>query len=123
MAAPLMRNGSYMVFRRLEQKVPEFRRFVREQAGRLGMDSELLAARMVGRWKSGAPMELAPRLDDPRLGRIVITTSTTATTPSNANVLTLRIFARCTRATMRRAERRRRSGIASFAPASRSVPK
>jgi Dyp-type peroxidase family len=69
MAAPWMRNGSYMVFRRLEQKVPEFRRFVREQAGRLGMDSELLAARMVGRWKSGAPMELAPRLDDPRLGR------------------------------------------------------
>ena len=68
MAAPWMRNGSYMVFRRLEQKVPEFRRFVREQAARLGMDPELLAARMVGRWKSGAPLELAPRRDDPRLG-------------------------------------------------------
>src|SRR5262249_44081783 len=38
MAAPWMRNGSYMVFRRLEQKVPEFWRFVREQAARLGMD-------------------------------------------------------------------------------------
>ncbi len=69
MAAPWMRNGSYMVFRRLEQKVPEFRRFVREQAARLGMDPELLAARMVGRWKNGAPMELAPRRDDPVLGR------------------------------------------------------
>jgi Dyp-type peroxidase family len=69
MAAPWMRNGSYMVFRRLEQKVPEFHRFVREQAARLGMDPELLAARMVGRWKSGAPMELAPRLDNPALGR------------------------------------------------------
>jgi Dyp-type peroxidase family len=69
MAAPWMRNGSYMVFRRLEQKVPEFRRFVREQAARLGMDPELLASRMVGRWKSGAPLELAPRLDDARLGR------------------------------------------------------
>jgi Dyp-type peroxidase family len=57
-----------MVFRRLEQKVPEFRRFVREQSSRLGMDPELLAARMVGRWKSGAPMELAPLRDDPRLG-------------------------------------------------------
>jgi Dyp-type peroxidase family len=68
MAAPWMRNGSYMVFRRLEQKVPEFRRFVREQAARLGMDPELLAARMVGRWRSGAPLELAPRRDDPRLG-------------------------------------------------------
>ena len=68
MAAPWMRNGSYMVFRRLEQKVPEFRRFVREQAARLGIDPELLAARMVGRWKSGAPLQLAPRRDDPRLG-------------------------------------------------------
>lgn len=68
MAASWMRNGSYMVFRRLEQKVPEFRKFVREQAARLGMDSELLAARMVGRWKSGVPMELAPLRDDPRLG-------------------------------------------------------
>jgi len=67
MAAAWMRNGSYMVFRRLEQKVPEFQRFVREQAARLAMDSALLAARMVGRWKSGAPMELAPLRDDPRL--------------------------------------------------------
>jgi Dyp-type peroxidase family len=68
MAAPWMRNGSYMAFRRLEQKVPEFRRYVREQAARLGMDAELLAARMVGRWKSGAPLELTPRRDDPKLG-------------------------------------------------------
>jgi Dyp-type peroxidase family len=67
-AAPWMRNGSYMVFRRLEQKVPEFRRFVRERAARLGMDPELLAARMVGRWKSGAPSKLAPLRDNPVLG-------------------------------------------------------
>ena len=68
MAAPWLRNGSYMVFRRLEQKVPEFRAFVAQQAARLGMDRELLAARMVGRWRSGAPLELAPQRDDPRLG-------------------------------------------------------
>jgi Dyp-type peroxidase family len=68
LAAPWMRNGSYMVFRRLEQKVPEFWRFVRGQAVRLGMDPELLGARMVGRWKSGAPLELTPLRDDPRLG-------------------------------------------------------
>jgi Dyp-type peroxidase family len=67
MAAPWMKNGSFMVFRRLEQKVPEFRRFVAEQAMRLGMDRELLAARMVGRWKSGAPLELAPLRDNPAL--------------------------------------------------------
>jgi Dyp-type peroxidase family len=68
MAAPWMKNGSFMVFRRLEQKVPEFRRFVAEQAARLGMDRELLAARMVGRWKSGAPLELAPLRGNPALG-------------------------------------------------------
>jgi Dyp-type peroxidase family len=68
MAAPWLRNGSYMVFRRLEQKVPEFRRFVREQAARLGMDPELLGARMFGRWKSGAPLERAPLHDKPALG-------------------------------------------------------
>jgi Dyp-type peroxidase family len=69
MAAPWLRNGSYMVFRRLEQKVPEFRRFAAERAARLGMDPQLLAARMVGRWKSGAPLELAPLRDNPALGR------------------------------------------------------
>jgi Dyp-type peroxidase family len=68
MAAPWMRNGSYMVFRRLQQKVPEFWWFVREQAARLGIDQELLAARMVGRWKSGAPLELTPLPDDLKLG-------------------------------------------------------
>jgi Dyp-type peroxidase family len=68
MAAPWIRNGSYMVFRRLEQKVPEFWRFVRDQAVRLGVHPDLLAARLVGRWKSGAPLELAPLRDDPRFG-------------------------------------------------------
>src|SRR5262249_9398078 len=60
MAYPWMRNGAYMVFRRLEQKVPEFRKFVTDQSAHLGVDAELLAARMVGRWRSGAPLELVP---------------------------------------------------------------
>jgi len=68
MAATWMRNGSYMVFRRLEQKVPEFRQFVRERATALGMSPGLMTARMVGRWKSGAPLELTPRCDDSALG-------------------------------------------------------
>lgn len=67
--APWVRNGSYMVFRRLEQRVPEFRRFVAAKARRLGMDEDLLAARMVGRWRSGAPLELAPLHDDPWRGK------------------------------------------------------
>jgi Dyp-type peroxidase family len=68
MAAPWVRNGSYMVFRRLEQKVPEFRRFVANRAAGLGMEPELLGARMFGRWKSGAPLELAPLYDNAALG-------------------------------------------------------
>ncbi len=66
--APWAKNGSYMVFRRLEQRVPEFRRFVAARAAQLGIYPELLAARMVGRWRSGAPLELAPLEDNPSLG-------------------------------------------------------
>ncbi|MFL5268056.1 MAG: hypothetical protein ACJ8AH_15930, partial [Stellaceae bacterium] len=40
-----------------------------EHARRLGMDPDLLAARMLGRWKSGTPLELAPIHDYPALGR------------------------------------------------------
>jgi deferrochelatase/peroxidase EfeB len=35
--APWAKNGSYMVFRRLEQRVPEFNAFVKAQAARFGM--------------------------------------------------------------------------------------
>lgn len=62
------KNGSYMVFRRLEQRVPEFHHFVAAQAARLSIYPELLASRMVGRWDSGAPLELAPLEDNPSLG-------------------------------------------------------
>lgn len=69
-AAPLpwMRNGSFMVFRRLNQLVPEFDSFLISEANRLVTDPVLLGARLVGRWKSGAPMELTPVQDDAALG-------------------------------------------------------
>jgi deferrochelatase/peroxidase EfeB len=54
------RNGSFAVIRRLEQLVPEFRAFIAGEAKRLAIYPELLGARMVGRWQSGAPLELAP---------------------------------------------------------------
>ena len=65
---PWMRNGSYMVFRRLEQRVPEFDGFIDAQARALGVDPALLQARLIGRWKSGAPLLLAPMQDDLALG-------------------------------------------------------
>ncbi|WP_298952252.1 Dyp-type peroxidase [uncultured Methylobacterium sp.] len=63
-----MRDGSYMVFRRLKQLVPEFDRFLDAQGEVLGLDPALLGARMVGRWKSGAPLMIAPLQDEPAIG-------------------------------------------------------
>ena len=61
---PWMKNGSYMVFRQLQQLVPEFEAFVLTAANAVGMDPVLLGARLVGRWKSGAPLALTPIQDD-----------------------------------------------------------
>ena len=63
----LGRNGTYVAFRKLHQRVAEFRRFIRANASR-PEDEELLAAKMMGRWRSGAPLALCPMHDDPALG-------------------------------------------------------
>jgi Dyp-type peroxidase family len=63
----LSRNGSYMAYRRLQQHVGAFRDFLREQGGPAAGDQELLAAKLMGRWRSGAPLVLAPEKDDPEL--------------------------------------------------------
>jgi Dyp-type peroxidase family len=63
----LSRNGSYMAYRRLQEHVALFRDYLREQSA--GADNEeLLAAKFMGRWRSGAPLVLAPDQDDPQLG-------------------------------------------------------
>ena len=60
------RNGSYVVFRQLEQDVAQFWRYMLTQAH--GQDGAIrLAAKMVGRWPSGAPLVHAPEQDDPKL--------------------------------------------------------
>ncbi|MDB5412810.1 MAG: Dyp-type peroxidase family, partial [Rubritepida sp.] len=56
--APWMKNGSYMVFRRLEQFVPEFHATSKAKASEAGEDPEIFEARMVGRFRSGAPLSL-----------------------------------------------------------------
>jgi Dyp-type peroxidase family len=63
----LGRNGSYVVFRKLQTRVAAFRQYVRAQA-KSREDEALLAAKFVGRWPSGAPLVLAPDRDDPELG-------------------------------------------------------
>ena len=63
----LSRNGSYLVYRKLHQHVALFRAFLRENAD-TPEEQELLAAKLMGRWRSGAPLVLAPERDDPELG-------------------------------------------------------
>ncbi|HEY1654943.1 MAG TPA: Dyp-type peroxidase [Candidatus Tumulicola sp.] len=63
----LGRNGSYAVFRKLYQRVADFRRYLRETASSPD-EEELLAAKMMGRWRSGTPLALSSTTDDPAIG-------------------------------------------------------
>jgi Dyp-type peroxidase family len=66
LSAPLARNGSYLVYRKLEQDVPAFRSLTRRLASLLaehasaGTDfQELAAAKLMGRWRDGTPLTLS----------------------------------------------------------------
>lgn len=69
-------NGSFLVFLRFRQDVEGFRQFLDETAARLRLEygelsnlsSDALAAKMFGRWQSGAPLVRAPDVDNPPLG-------------------------------------------------------
>lgn len=80
----LGRNGSYAVFRKLHQDVAAFRRYLRDNATS-PEDEELLAAKIMGRWRSGAPLRSARNTTTP-----LSVPTRTAATPS------------CTSATIRR---------------------
>jgi Dyp-type peroxidase family len=64
----LARNGTFMAYRRLEEHVGAFRDFLKKNS-QTRDDEELLAAKLMGRWRSGAPIVLAPEKDDPELGK------------------------------------------------------
>jgi Dyp-type peroxidase family len=63
----LGRNGTYVGFRKYQSRVGAFNRFLRAN-GSTEEERELLAAKLVGRWRSGAPMTLAPEVDNPAVG-------------------------------------------------------
>ena len=63
----LGKNGTYVVFRKLHQRVAEFRKYVKANSNG-PEDEELTAAKMMGRWRSGAPLALCPFHDDPKIG-------------------------------------------------------
>ena len=65
----LGRNGTYAVFRKLHTRVAAFRQYLRQHAkDSAEEEEEWLAAKIVGRWPSGAPLALAPEKDDPEFG-------------------------------------------------------
>jgi deferrochelatase/peroxidase EfeB len=63
----LGRNGSYVAFRKLHQRVEEFRKYLKSISS-CSEEEELIAAKMMGRWRSGAPLARCPLHDDPALG-------------------------------------------------------
>jgi Dyp-type peroxidase family len=63
----LGRNGTYVVFRKLHTRVAAYRRYLRDRAASPA-EQNLLGAKMVGRWQSGAPLALAAEQDMPALG-------------------------------------------------------
>ena len=69
---PMMRNGAFLVFRRLSQRVPEFDLAVKALAATAStadnpVSAALMGAQLVGRWKSGAPLVMSPTADNPTL--------------------------------------------------------
>jgi len=63
------RNGSYLVFRQIQQFPEKFEKYLKDvaekaQPGEISQP-DLIAAKMVGRWKGGTPLTLSPDEDNP----------------------------------------------------------
>jgi Dyp-type peroxidase family len=70
---PWMRNGSFLIFRRMRQDVIKFRSFVQQQAVNLtqalgrSVSPDEVGALIVGRWKDGSPTLLTPAQPNPAI--------------------------------------------------------
>ena len=58
------KDGSYLVFRRLNQDVHQFHKALEAEGQSQGVSAGLVGARLVGRWASGAPIMRTPGEDD-----------------------------------------------------------
>ena len=58
------RNGSFLAFRILSQDCAAFERFLTDAAAQTGLDRELIAAKLCGRWRNGVPLALSPDTPD-----------------------------------------------------------
>jgi Dyp-type peroxidase family len=66
-AEPLGRSGTYVVWRKLYQDVAGFRSTLAAAAAGYPGGEELLAAKIVGRWRDGSPLVNCPAAPNPRL--------------------------------------------------------
>ena len=63
----LATNGSFLVYRKLHQDVAAFRAQLAQAAQLYPGGEELLAAKIVGRWRDGTPIDLSPEHPDPAI--------------------------------------------------------
>ena len=61
----LATNGSFLVYRKLHQDVGAFRAQLAKAAQLYTRGEEHLAAKIVGRWRDGTPLDLSPDAPDP----------------------------------------------------------
>jgi Dyp-type peroxidase family len=65
----LAANGTFMVYRKLHQNLATFRDYLEKQAAMYAGGKEKLAAKFIGRWRDGTPIELSPDHPDPSLAQ------------------------------------------------------
>jgi Dyp-type peroxidase family len=65
----LASNGTFMVYRKLHQNLATFRAYLDEQATLYGGGKEKLAAKFIGRWRDGTPIELSPDQPNPSIAQ------------------------------------------------------
>jgi deferrochelatase/peroxidase EfeB len=58
-------NATYGAFRILRQDVHGFEQFLRHRGHRWQLDPELVAAKLLGRWRNGVPLTLSPDSAEP----------------------------------------------------------
>ncbi len=65
----LAANGTFMVYRKLHQNVATFREQLEKYAAQYGGGKEKLAAKFIGRWRDGTPLELSTDCPDPTIAQ------------------------------------------------------
>jgi Dyp-type peroxidase family len=65
----LAANGTFMVYRKLHQNLATFRTWLDQQSTLYGGGKEKLAAKLIGRWRDGTPIELSPDRPDPTIAQ------------------------------------------------------